>query len=81
MVVQAWGRARSGDHPLADSLVERRGGLGKVFAEFTALPRLLKLQASGSGNLKGWVRELKEWGFKEDHLEKEDIPRRRVDLA
>ena len=66
---------------MAEAPIERRGGLGKAFAEFTALPRLLKLQASDPGNMKAWVRELKEWGFNEDHLEKEDIPRKRVDLA
>ena len=65
---------------MAEAPIERKGGLGKAFAEFTALPRLLRVQASGPGNIEGWVRALKKWGFNKDHLEKEDIPGRRADL-
>ncbi len=59
----------------------RATGLGKAFAEFAALPDLLRLQAREHPGVQGWARLLEEQGFNEDHLEQEDTPRMRQDLT
>ena len=56
-------------------------GLGKAFADFAALPGLLRLQAREHPGVQGWARLLEEQGFNEDHLEQEDTPRMRQDLT
>ena len=59
----------------------RATGLAKAFAEFAALPALLRLQAFERSGVQEWARLLEEQGYSEDHLEPEDTPRRWQDLT
>ena len=66
---------------MAEEPVTGATGLGRAFAEFTALPSLLRLPMAAGPDASGWAELLEEQGYNEDHLEPEDTPRRPQDLT